>query len=268
MKKTLLLTLFFSLLISGGLYSQCGNIGLVGEFSGWGNEEDLMMTQNPGNPDIWIATIVLDVNSNQYDPQDIIEVKFRENNEWSVNWGSADFPAGIGHQDGPNIPVPIDLEAEKTVYQVIFNCSTGEYSFSPCGPISLIGEFTGWAGDHFLTQNPVNPCIWETNLVLTNEMDQYPPDDIIEMKFRHNSDWIINWGAIEFPTGTGLFYGPNIPVSIDLNASEDSYKVTFDCSTGEYTFVRAEKIPLSNWALAIGLALIVGFTVFRYRMRI
>lgn len=51
------------------------------------------------------------------------EVKFRQNNNWDVNWGGYGFPSGWSWQDGPNIFVP------EGTYTVTFNRLTGEYNF-------------------------------------------------------------------------------------------------------------------------------------------
>lgn len=54
------------------------------------------------------------------------EVKFRLNHEWSpgsLDWGSVAFPAGIGVNGGPNIPIP------SGTYDVSFNLLTGAYEF-------------------------------------------------------------------------------------------------------------------------------------------
>jgi hypothetical protein len=52
-----------------------------------------------------------------------------------------------------------------------------------------------------------------------------------EVKFRANDDWAVNWGAADFPSGTGTQGGANIPIPAD-----DYYKVTFNDITGEYSF--------------------------------
>ena len=52
-----------------------------------------------------------------------------------------------------------------------------------------------------------------------------------EVKFRQNDAWDINWGATDFPTGTGVQNGPNIPI-----AAAGKYHVTFNKSTGAYSF--------------------------------
>ena len=51
-------------------------------------------------------------------------VKFRCRDSWAQNWGSDDFPKGIGNQGGPDIPIP-----EAGNYHIIFKPVTGEYQF-------------------------------------------------------------------------------------------------------------------------------------------
>jgi len=63
-----------------------------------------------------------------------------------------------------------------------------------------------------------------------------------ELKFRANNNWNVNWGATEFPTGTGTQDGPNIPVPAGL------YNVFFNDTNGEYRF---ESIADSTVAIVI-----------------
>jgi hypothetical protein len=88
-------------------------VGIIGNATpgGWDNDTDLI--KNPANPLIWSKIIVLSDG----------EAKFRANDAWDVNWGSSDFPAGVAAQDGPNIP------AAGGTYFITFNSGTGEYSF-------------------------------------------------------------------------------------------------------------------------------------------
>ncbi len=88
------------------------SIGIVGSAIGsWDN--DLNMNQSPTDPTVWTLTITASDG----------EAKFRLNDGWDTNWGAADFPTGVGVQEGENIPVPAGT------YDVTFNSSTGEYSF-------------------------------------------------------------------------------------------------------------------------------------------
>jgi len=116
----------------------CGEIGLVGEFNDWNG--DIFMTRNAYNPDLWTLSVkftIADDHSSYADS--IVEVKFRENADWTVSWGSTDFPSGIGtNQYGQNIPVPLNDYEDTTLYYIHFNCRTGEYLFE---------ELTGFCGD-------------------------------------------------------------------------------------------------------------------------
>jgi hypothetical protein len=143
------------------------------------------------------------------------EAKFRANNDWAINWGASGFPNGTGTQNGPNIPIT------KGLYLINFNPATGEYSFTPTS-IGLIGSATpgGWSDDTNLTPDAVNPAIVTLTVTLTAG----------EAKFRANDDWKFNWGANNFPGGTGVQDGPNIPVPAG------TYIVTFNVNTGAYTF--------------------------------
>jgi hypothetical protein len=205
----------------------CGDISLIGEFNGWA--ADLAMKRHADDPDVWSVaksfTAADDPNSDG-----VVEMKFRENANWSVNWGSADFPSGVAVQDGSNIPVPIGN------YYITFNCSTGEYNFqATCGEIGIIGEFNGWSADAWMIRDMNNPDEWSLAFVLTADGDTNE-DGIVELKFRQNSDWGVNWGSADFPSGTGVQNGDNIPVPLDATGLTTDYFVTFNCATGEYNF--------------------------------
>ncbi len=89
------------------------SIGILGDaLPGWWTEDIDMQTT-----DGIIYTL-------EDQPFNAGEVKFRQDNEWFVNWGEWAFPAGYGYQDGPNIPVPAGY------YNVTFNRSTGEFNFA------------------------------------------------------------------------------------------------------------------------------------------
>lgn len=205
----------------------CGEIGLIGEMTEWA--ADIMMHRDETDINSWMVAIYVD-ESDDGNADGVVEMKFRQNADWSVNWGGDAFPMGTAVADGPNVPVPYGG------YIVHFNCSTGEYNFvSTCGEIGLIGEFTGWASDVFMERDMMNPDMWHLVLTLTDDMDG-DANGIIEMKFRAESDWGMNWGSDQFPSGTAVADGPNIPVPLDDMGLTTDYYVTFNCSTGEYNF--------------------------------
>ncbi|MCB9425859.1 MAG: hypothetical protein H6584_02350 [Flavobacteriales bacterium] len=56
-------------------------------------------------------------------------------------------------------------------------------------------------------------------------------------KFRQDGSWTNNWGANAFPSGTGTQGGANIPVVAG------TYNVTFNRTTGSYTFTAVSSVP-------------------------
>jgi len=207
--------------------STCGNLSLIGEFNGWA--DDLFMTRDMDNIDEW----KLDFTFTEQDDANgdgIIEIKIRENSDWTVNYGNSSFPSGIAMQDGPNFLVPLGS------YVLNFNCSTLEYMFNEtCGSISLIGEFNGWADDYPMHRDANDPDLWSVILTLTEDQD-VNGDGFIETKFRENNDWSMNWGGDSFPGGIGYIDGPNIIVPLEYTGTTTDYLVTFNCFTGEYYF--------------------------------
>lgn len=207
-----------------------GTIGLIGDATPGGWDTDTPMNKDANNPDLWRVDVELTDG----------EAKFRADNDWTYNWGSTDWPSGIGLPGGPNIPVVAGN------YRVTLNTATGEYSFIELieySTIGIIGDATpgGWDTDTDLDQDGTNPDLWKKRLILTDG----------EAKFRADNDWTYNWGSGDFPEGTGVQDGANIPVV----AGE--YNITFNSFTGEYVFAElvifntvgiiGPATPLANW---------------------
>ena len=55
-----------------------------------------------------------------------------------------------------------------------------------------------------------------------------------EVKFAADGGWDVNWGAAEFPYGTGVQGGSNIPYKAG------SYSVYLNDITGQYMFIANE----------------------------
>jgi hypothetical protein len=143
------------------------------------------------------------------------DLSYRQNDDWAVNWGGINFPIGVG-----NISAP-DIHIKAGTYNITFNRITGHYSFVRYQPsIALMGvSIQGWESIiHLVTIDGRNYSI--ANFPLFKG----------EVKFRQNDSWELNWGNINFPTGTGLLNGPNIPVSTG------NYDITFNRHTHEYYF--------------------------------
>ncbi len=179
------------------------SVGIIGSATPGGWDADTDMRDN-GDGTYSILVGLLDG-----------EVKFRANNDWAINWGSLDFPSGTGTQDGDNIPVTFGL------YNITFNALTGEYAFEEAS-VGLIGSATpgGWDADTDMAPDANDPSVQTLTVELVDG----------EAKFRLNDDWGVNWGALDFPAGTGVQDGANIPVTAG------SYTVTFNVLTGAYSF--------------------------------
>ncbi|HZV44125.1 MAG TPA: SusF/SusE family outer membrane protein [Saprospiraceae bacterium] len=206
--KLRLLFSVFSLLLLVGVKAQITSIGLIGPATPGGWDADTNMVQDAGNPDLWSMDIeLLDGDA-----------KFRADDAWTLNWGNTDFPLGVGTQDGPNIP------ARAGFHHITFNSATGEYYFSVSSDIGIIGSASlfGWDADVNMYQDALDTNVYTLSL----------PLGAGEVKFRQFDAWAVNWGASDFPTGTGVQDGPNIPITIG-----GTYNVTFNKSTGEYSFV-------------------------------
>ena len=205
--------------------AQCSQIGVIGEFTDW--TDDAIMDRAPESPADF-SIILTFTDADDTDGSGFIDLKFRQVGDWGVNWGNddGDFPTGVGADGAGNIPVPAGT------YLITFNCDTGDYSFTnTCGEIGIIGEFTDWAGDQFMTRDPNNPDMWSTILTLTDENDT-DGSGFVDLKFRQDADWAVNWGNDngDFPSGVGAGGAGNIPVPAG------TYMVTFNCSTLEYSF--------------------------------
>lgn len=204
MKSRLLFLLSF-VCVSLGLTGQVTSVGIIGTATPGGWDTETALTQVTDST--WTITMFLADG----------EAKFRANNAWDINWGSKDFPGGIGEQGGPNIPV---FAGD---YTVTFNSNSGEYYFDVDSDISIIGSATkgGWDNDTKMYENQA-----DTNkFFIIADLAQG------DVKFRTTGSWDRNWGAVDFPVGVGTQNGPNIPI-----AQAGKYEVRFDTLTGEYSF--------------------------------
>lgn len=204
--RLLFSSLFLALAFSG--FSQIGSLGIIGTATANGWAKDTNLVQHPDSAHLWSLELPLTQG----------ECKFRTNDDWAVNWGAPDFPVGVGIQGGPNIPVPA-----AGIFTVNFNSNTGAYKFSVRSDIGIIGDATpgGWGEDTNMFPDPTDSNKYSITLKLK----------VGDCKFRKDDDWAVNWGAVDFPTGTGVQNGPNIPI-----AAAGKYTITFDKATGVYNF--------------------------------
>lgn len=119
--KNLFLLTFLFLVFQGN--SQISIIGTATPSANWTTDHD--MTETAPGSGLWTLTINLTAN----------EIKFRENNSWTSNWGNTSFPSGIGIFDSPNnIPIP-----QSGNYTITFNRTTLAYSFINNNSVNITG---------------------------------------------------------------------------------------------------------------------------------
>ena len=98
------------------------SITMPGYYNDWSNTANPMTPVNTGNLNVvnhdwWAGNFVIQNDGNP------LELKFCKYGDWSYNWGSTDFPYGIGVKYGNNIPATVGT------YDVFFNDITGQYYF-------------------------------------------------------------------------------------------------------------------------------------------
>ncbi|WP_228850323.1 T9SS type A sorting domain-containing protein [Aegicerativicinus sediminis] len=186
------------------------DIGMIGSaLNSWTTDVDMLTTDG----------IIYSLNDFYFSNG---EAKFRQDNNWDINWGGDAFPTGIAVLNGPNIPVP------EGTYNVTFNIETGEYKFEP-PHVGIIGSsLIGWEED--VNMETEDGILYTLNDYYFNSGG---------VKFRTNDSWITNWGGYDFPNGFAFLNGPNIPVL------EGTYIVTFNRLTGAYNFT-ATTCPIPN----------------------
>jgi len=199
-------------------------IGDTGPSANWSDDTDLTTTDNI----TYTLNNVFLTNASGI----TTGLKFRQDHDWTTNWGGTTFPSGTGVLGGQNI------QTEGGIYNITFNRSNGSYTFIPSSfpQISIIGNSSStgnWSSDVDMTTNDgINYSYNNLTLTTANSIDNEG------LKFRQNHDWSTNWGGTTFPSGTGIANGQNIPTIAG------TYNVSFNYTTKEYTFTVVPTISI------------------------
>lgn len=193
-------------------------VSIIGQgVGGWGDVNDIDMTSTDGGV-TWTITEVTLANA---DGTSDGGIKFRANHAWTQNWGALEFPSGTGVQNGPNIQCIVGT------YDVTFNSTTGEYSFSGGAPLPVVKLVGTAVTGGTITMSPASPITF--TLPLTTFLDgnaQFEVDGELA-------------GGTSFPTGTFVDATQFIPVTAGSYTS-----VTVNIENGDYTFTAAPLYPL------------------------
>lgn len=161
-------------------------------------------------------------------PED--QFKFSEKSDFSgVNFGDDEMD-GKAEMYGNNMVLVGDFT--EGLYSITFNDKSRTYTidFVKYTTVGIIGDATpgGWDVDTDMKDNGDGTF----GVVI--------PLTVGGAKFRNGNAWNLNWGGSTFPTGTTS--GDNIPVN-----SAGLYSVTFNPTTGEYSFVLAELYKIGSF---------------------
>ncbi len=198
--------LLYSFLICSAFMLQAQTVGIVGPAAnGWpsdGNPTDIMLTDN-GDGTHSIDALTLTTGP----------AKFRENQDWTNNWGGDTFPSGP--ITGGDIPV------QAGVYDIVLDLNNNTYTFTDVGTFTQI-EIVGTAVTG--SSNPQMSTIDGINYELS--VTQFGDGDL---QFQEVGTSTV-YGANSFPTGTASVGGMAIPVTSGF------YEVTFNLNSGDYAF--------------------------------
>ena len=198
------------------------SLGVVGSATpgGWGNENILDLPfYATATTDVYVAYVTLRNG----------EIKFRNNNDWSENWGD-DGADGTLDSYGANIAVSAGT------YKIEVNFSSMTYTMEEYS-WGIVGSATtnGWGGPDMMFHYNSFQDDWRTVVTLGDG----------EVKFRFNNDWAINYGD-DGADGTMEANGANIAVSAG------HYLVTMNLNTQSYTMEEMDVWGLVGSATANG----------------
>ena len=198
------------------------SLGVVGSATpgGWGNENILDLPfYTTATTNVYVAYVTLRNG----------EIKFRNNNDWSENWGD-DGADGTLDSYGANIAVSAGT------YKIEVNFSSMTYTMEEYS-WGIVGSATtnGWDGPDMMLHYNSFQDDWRAVVTLGDG----------EVKFRFNNDWGVNYGD-DGADGTMEANGANIAVSAG------HYLVTMNLNTQSYTMEEMDVWGLVGSATANG----------------
>lgn len=151
----------------------------------------------------------------------------KELGSWDNQWGQSG--SDLVKNDGGSSNITVDADG---YYTVTLNTATDELTVTPYEgtpstytEMGVSGDFNSWG---FENMTPVNTFSGAVNHDWYYDIESAAGTTL---KFLTDTSWSVNWGAADFPSGTGVQNGDNIPVSAG------SYRVIFNDITGSYTFI-------------------------------
>ena len=146
---------------------------------------------------------------------------------WDEQWGMTGGVTVKNDGNSGNIEVPAD-----GYYLITYDMNTETLTIAPYEgsvkaftSMGMPGDYQGWdAGGTLMT--PMNTVTENHDWIMKNATY-----DNTELKFAGNGGWGDNWGSTDFPVGTGVQNGANIPIEAG------TYTVVFNDILGKYYFM-------------------------------
>ncbi|PWA07417.1 T9SS type A sorting domain-containing protein [Flavobacterium psychrotolerans] len=234
--------LYFIICIFTTIATNAQSIAVVGVatvIKGVGDGSDGWPDSDPSTPDTHIMTtqdnITFTLTGLELKSGGL---KFRQDGDWTINWGGALFPTGTGIRDGANIPVIAGT------YDLTFNILTGEYSFSG-GPEIFIVKILGTA------VTPPEGVSMATEDGETYKLTGTFTDGTAQFEINGGIT-----GGSTFPSGTTTLNTNFIPVTAGI------WAVSFNITTGQYHFIyptiSITGTGVGGWGVDIDLETIDG----------
>jgi starch-binding outer membrane protein SusE/F len=157
------------------------------------------------------------------------QIKFRRNNDWTVNLGSSGTIEPDPAQTGTLSAGGKNIGVKKGTYKITVDTLLNKYKIEALS-WGIVGDATanGWAGPDQAMSFDVASGLWKG---IINVVDG-------SIKFRLNNDWGTNYGAATGADGDPILAaGPLAAGGKNLGVKKGTYLVTLDLNTLKYTFV-------------------------------
>ena len=154
---------------------------------------------------------------------------------WVVNLNTGNYCVRDMNDDDPNYS---SFLLDAGYYTITLNTRTMVLNIEPYLSTVLTFDAITMPGNHNWWMNDTETMTAATPRLLPENHDWWVADftvtggNVNELKFCTFGDWNNNWGSTDFPYGTGVQNGSNIPVQ------SGTYKVFFNDITGNYNFIK------------------------------
>lgn len=211
------------------------NMAVVGDFNGWTANANSLLTNSPGNTNLWAGTITLE-NSTTF--------QFQPNGNASDQWGAPVATALTLPVTNGNAAGKFDFSLSgfsPGTFHFTLNTTNAAFSINQVSTQTFTITTMTAQGNFIATNNPppnmmkIGESLWESDHFITNS-------GTITLRFAANSG-MARWGATNgtpsssLPASGTMFQSLTNYMQV-TGISTGRYRITFDHVTGAYAFRR------------------------------